>query len=414
MLGLTVAALAFGETIVWAAFYYSFPALLLRWGEVEGWGKPFLTASFAGAIILSALTAPLAGRLIDRGRGPLLMTLGAATGAILLLLLAEVESPFHFALVWLGLGVVMAGTLYEPCFALMTRALGKDARRAITHVTLVAGLAGTLAFPLIHVVAEAGDWRLACRTTALLVFFGGLPLLWFGSVRLERQARQDARHTAAPRPSRGASPPSLQGVWKRETFWRLTMGFALLGSVHSLMMNHLLPILDAARLSEAMAVFAAAAVGPMQVVGRLGILGVERHVTSRWIAFSACIAVGLAALCLLGTHFWPVLVILFVLLEGSGYGTISIMRPVMLRESLGDANFGAISGRMARVYTLGVALAPFLGSLIWTVGGYDLVLILMTALAGLALTSFAGISERPWGPSNEPRSPGQEEHSNSS
>ncbi|MCE7027194.1 hypothetical protein [Jiella avicenniae] len=64
-----IAALAVGETIVWAAFYYTFPALLTRWKGAEGWSKTILTAAFAGTIMLSALLAPLAGRLIDRGHG---------------------------------------------------------------------------------------------------------------------------------------------------------------------------------------------------------------------------------------------------------------------------------------------------------------------------------------------------------
>ena len=42
-----IAALAVGETIVWAAFYYTFPALLTRWVSTEGWSKTALTAAFA-------------------------------------------------------------------------------------------------------------------------------------------------------------------------------------------------------------------------------------------------------------------------------------------------------------------------------------------------------------------------------
>ncbi|TFF20644.1 MFS transporter [Jiella endophytica] len=416
---LPIAALAAGETIVWAAFYYTFPALISRWESDEGWEKTLLTAAFAGTILLSAILAPLAGRLIDRGLGPQLMTGAAAFGAGLLFAVSFTTSLPLFCLFWLALGIPVAGALYEPCFAVLTRALGRRAKPAITAVTLVAGFAGTVAFPLTHWIAEIGGWRLACQTMGGLALFVGLPLLWFGTSRLGAVEEERAEmpppaaapatattatttttttttttSVAAPEP---AARPQAQ-AWTpahRRRFWRLTAGFAIIGGAHGLMLNHLLPILESAHIDEGLAVTAAAGIGPMQVVGRLGMLGVERLVSNRIVTLASCIAVTVGSLCLLGTFAVPVLVVGFVVLHGSGYGTVSIMRPVMLREALGGTNFGAISGRMARVYTGATALSPFLGSLLWLIGGYGLALGLVAGACLVAVVNFATLSNEP-------------------
>ncbi|ORE97177.1 MFS transporter [Aurantimonas sp. 22II-16-19i] len=393
---ISIAALAVGETIVWAAFYYTFPALLTRWEGAEGWGKTTLTAAFAGTIMLSALLAPFAGRLIDRGHGPALMTGAACVGAGLLALSSLTTSLALFVAIWLCLGVVMAGALYEPCFAVVTRALGPDARRAITGITLVAGFAGTLSFPMNHWIAEIGGWRLAAQAMAALALLAAAPLLWFSTSRLESYAL-----ARAPVPTRESPPPEAPGAApsRRRLFFLLTLGFALVGAAHSLVLNHLLPILQSNRMSEDFAVLVAAGVGPMQVVGRLAILGFERHLSNRVVALTSCVAVGLAACCLLGAQFLPLLAIVFVVLQGSGYGTVSIMRPVMLRETLGDTNFGAISGEMARYATAAAALAPFAGSLLWLIGGYDLTLLVVAASCAVAFAAFAALAVRPDRPS---------------
>ena len=66
--------LAIAETLVWAGMFYSFPALILQWENDLGWSKTEISATFTTALIVSALTAPLAGRLIDLGYGRTLLT----------------------------------------------------------------------------------------------------------------------------------------------------------------------------------------------------------------------------------------------------------------------------------------------------------------------------------------------------
>ena len=130
--------LAVAQTLLWAGFYYLFPALLGAWEQDLGWSKAELAGALTSSMLLAAVLAPLAGRQIDRGRGRALFAGAALTGAVLLATLSQVTELWQFYAVWIGLGIAMAGALYEPCFAILTRYMGTDARQAITLVTLVA------------------------------------------------------------------------------------------------------------------------------------------------------------------------------------------------------------------------------------------------------------------------------------
>jgi hypothetical protein len=129
--------LATAQTLIWACLYYSFPALLLHWEQALGWSRADLTAAITLAVFVSAICSPLYGRLIDAGKGAVMMTTAAILGGFCLLLLTQVEYRWQFYLVWGVVGVCMAGSLYEPCFALITRARGEHAKRAIIMVTLI-------------------------------------------------------------------------------------------------------------------------------------------------------------------------------------------------------------------------------------------------------------------------------------
>ncbi len=382
--------LALAQTLIWAATYYAFPALLPAWEADLGWSKTELSAAFTMALLVSGALAPLAGRIIDRGYGTQAFAGGALLAAALLAALSQVTALWQFYGIWIGLGIAMSATLYEACFAVLTRAMGADAKRAITLVTLVAGFAGTVSFPSADALVESVGWRGAVAVFAAVVALIVVPLVWTGCRRAELQAAGEAP---------AASPKMTQalGATKTLTFWFLALAFALSALDHGMIITHILPILDDRAVHPEAAVLAASMIGPMQVAGRLAMMAAERRVSTLVIAASCYLAMALAAAALLGAGAVPGLVVVFVILHGAGNGVTSIVRPVVTALLLGRRNFGIIAGFLAAPYMAGYAVGPTLAALGWEAGGYDLVLVLavLISLAGLAALLAAWRAARP-------------------
>jgi MFS family permease len=369
--------LATAQTLIWACLYYSFPALLLHWEHALGWSRADLTAAITLAVFLSAICSPLYGRLIDAGKGAVMMTSAAILGGCCLLLLTQVEYRWQFYLVWGVIGVCMAGSLYEPCFALITRARGEHAKRAIIMVTLIAGFAGTISFPVAHSMAVAFGWRSAITLFGLTAILVVAPIMWFGASAVERDG--NARRIADIYPS-----TTQRSFLYSPVFWCLAIGFGLTALMHGITLHHLLPILDERNIHPEVAVIAISFIGPMQVAGRLAMMAAERHVSNHGIAITCFVLMGISVILLIGADATPALLIAFVIFFGGAWGMV---RPVIARELLGERQFGAKSGALALVFLAGSGSAPFIGSLVWSWGGYELVLpgLSLLALTGLAL-----------------------------
>ena len=67
-LTMAVLPLAIAQTLIWAATYYSFPALLPVWETDLGWSRGEVSGAYTLALFATALLAPSAGRIIDRGQ----------------------------------------------------------------------------------------------------------------------------------------------------------------------------------------------------------------------------------------------------------------------------------------------------------------------------------------------------------
>ena len=374
---------AIAETIIWAAIYYSFPALLLPWERDFGWSKTELTGAFTAALIVNALCAPLVGRLIDRGYGRYTFMGGMLLGAVLLCALSMVTQLWQFYLVWVAMGAAMAGCLYEPCFAIITRSFREDAKRAITLVTLVAGLAGTVSFPSAHALVEMVGWRMTVLVFAAALVVTTGPLLWIGCRAADRMA--EGRAFVPSRKTRHALR-----ILKTFAFWALALSFAMLALHHGMMINHILPIFDERGIAKEAAVLAISLIGPMQVAGRLAMMAAERYVSTMVIAAGCFISVFGASVALLGTTVLPSLIAIFVLLQGAGNGVVSIVRPVLIATLLSRRNFGAVSGMAAAAFMAGTAFGPTFGSLVWEAGGYDLVIDIAIAMPVVGLILLFG------------------------
>jgi MFS family permease len=374
--GRIVLALALAQTLVWAGGFYVFPALLATWHAELGWSKATLSGAFTAALLVAAAASPLAGRLVDRGHGRALMALSATGVGLGLLLLSRVTTPWAFAVVWALIGLALAGALYDACFSFVTHRFPHDARRVITRITLVAGFAGTVSFPTAAWTASAFGWRGSLVVFALLILAVAVPLVW--SVGGESARPSSTRRRAAAAGARR--------TLARPAFWGLTLAFALMALVQGMIITHLLPLLADRGVAAGAAVLAASCIGPMQVVGRLAMMAVERHVAIAGIALAmlAVVLAGLVALWLAPSA--PALVAVFVLLHGAGYGVYSIVRPVLTAEVLGRDGFGVVHGTMATAAILATAAAPSLAAVIQGLGGYDVVIVaaITAILTGLA------------------------------
>ncbi|MEM7030143.1 MAG: MFS transporter [Chloroflexota bacterium] len=380
--------LAVAETLIWAAIYYVFPALLLEWERDLGWTKTELSGAFTSALIVSALMAPIVGRLIDRGNSLISFTGSAIFAACLLILLSFVQAQWQFYVIWILLGVAMSGSLYEACFSVLTHTMGNRSRQSITIVTLVAGFAGTLSFPGNHYLVGLMGWRSTMWVLAGIILFIVVPLIWLGTQTALAYRADNKKDVVQP----SGEPEAKHSVSlvRNGTFWLLAIGFAAVALDHGMLLTHLLPLLDERGITSGQAVFAASMIGPMQVTGRLMMLAFEKRVSSIGI-FAACyIALGLAAISLLGATYLPLLLISFVFFQGAGAGVTSIMRPVVVAELLGRQNFGLIAGFLAMPFLIGAALAPTIAAIIWGFGGYDLVIWFAVGASIIGLAALLG------------------------
>jgi MFS family permease len=366
------AILAFmvAETVIWAAIFYSFPALVLQWQAEFGWSATQAMGAFSIALAVQGLAAPWVGRLIDRGRAPLGMPSGALGALIGLIALTQITTLWQFYAVWTWLGLMMGFTLYDATFSVVTRARGPHARAAITAITLAAGFASTLAYPLTAIMIESGGWRAAVWVLAGLVLALVLPLLWLGAKRLEVEA-------VARNPKPTEKPAITPGrIMRRPGFWPLAGGFALTALGSAILLAHLLPLLAALGVPTGLAILAASTIGPAQVAARVLLMLAGARVSAWQVSLGSFMLLSFAALAIGAAAALPVLALVFAVAQGMGNGVISILRPVVTREVMGEAGFGESAGAVSRLSLFAFAAAPGLGAVLADAAGYGAVITL--------------------------------------
>jgi predicted MFS family arabinose efflux permease len=374
--------LAVGQTIGFACMIYAFGALIVPVSAGTGWSKADLALGLTLALVIAAACAPLSGRLVDHGWGAELLAGGAILGGLSLMLVSRADTLAHWYIAWALVGPAMAASLYETCFSFLTRRLGqKAARPAIIRVTLIAGLASTIAFPLGAFVSAGWGWRTAYATFGALDLCLAAPLMFYAGRRLRRRERVGEVRRPDP-------PGMLRLAVRRPAFWLVTLAFSTVYLNLTMLVTYFIPLFTDLGASPAMAVAAASTVGPFQVIGRLGMMLMGSRAQALTVTRAALAAMVVASLFLLASGFDVRLIFAFAVLQGSGIGLTSILRPLLTAEQLGTEGFGAISGAMTIGPLLATAVAPLVGAWLLGFGGTSALMLggLVAALVGFALT----------------------------
>ena len=171
-----VAALGKTQTLAWGSSYY-LPAILAEpIAKGLGLSRALVFGVFSGSLLLSACLGPTVGRAIDNRGGHGVLVLSNLVLAAGLVLLAFAQGVVGLAAAWAVLGVGMALGLYDCAFATLAGLYGRSARGPITGITLIAGFASTIGWPLSAFLDAILGWRGTCLTWAALHLLIGLPL----------------------------------------------------------------------------------------------------------------------------------------------------------------------------------------------------------------------------------------------
>jgi MFS family permease len=370
-----IIALGTTQTLAWASSYY-LPAILADpIAHDLGVSTNWIFAAFSAALILSGLLGPRIGRQIDRVGGRNVLSLSNAVLALGLVLLGLAHSLPILALAWLVLGAGMGLGLYDAAFAALGRIYGIEARGAITGITLIAGFASTVGWPLTALGLERIGWRDTCLAWAALHVLLGLPLNWFALPRTA--ATQIAAQAGAAKPH----------IPIDRTMLLLAAAFAAAWTVTGAMAAHFPRILEAMGATSAQAIAAGALIGPSQVAARIA----EASFLSRFHPLVsgriACVThpIGAAVLALTGGA-WAFSA--FAILHGSGNGILTIARGTVPLAIFGPVNYGYRLGLLGAPSRVAQALAPLcFALLIDRLGGKVLVVSALLSLVALAALS---------------------------
>lgn len=374
-----IAALGTSQTLAWASSYYLVAIVADPIARDLSTSTTVIFAAFSAALMISALLGPRVGRTIDVFGGREVLGLSNLLFAAGLLTLAASPSTFVMWLAWLIIGVAMGLGLYDAAFATLGRIYGESARSAITGITLIAGFASTVGWPLTSWGDAAVGWRYTCAAWAVAHLCLGLPL---NLIILPRQRASGGQ-------THGANNPHVP---MDRAMWLLGFAFAAGWVVSTGMAAHLPRVLEAAGASTREAIAAAALVGPAQVAARLlEALFMSRYhplVSARLSTLAHPVGAGL----LLGLGGW--LAMPFTLLHGAGNGILTIARGTVPLAVFGSVNYGyrlGLLGAPARIAQAGAPLA--FGVLIETYGSGAL--LWSSAICLSALLAFCAVHEKP-------------------
>jgi predicted MFS family arabinose efflux permease len=376
-----VATLGTAQTLAWASTYYLPAMLAAPMARDLGVSVPTVFLAFSAALVVSAFIGPRSGAAIDRlGGRPVLMATSVVF-ALGLAGLAMAHGMVGLLVAWLVIGLGMGSGLYESAFASLVRLYGQDARRSITGITLIAGFASTVGWPLSAYLESHFGWRNTCLAWAALHLLVGLPL----NAMLPRATAPSV--PAAEKPVAPSAPPSSSASSPLLPTLILSFVFAATWFISTSMAAHLPRLMQAAGASVATAILVGSLIGPSQVAARIlefGFLNKLHPLLSARLA-SAMHPLGAVVLLMGGPAFAP----LFGALHGAGNGILTIAKGTLPLVAFGPDGYGRRQGLLMVPARIAQAMAPWLfGLALDRMGAGSLALSAAVGCAALIALAF--------------------------
>jgi MFS family permease len=381
-----LAALCLTEVTSWGALYYAFPVALSSITADTGWSATATTAAFSAGLVVSALAGIPVGRWLDRAGPRRVMTAGSLLAAPAAAAVGLAPTLACFVVAWLVAGVAMAAVFYQAAFAALTRWYGAARVRALTTLTLVAGLASTVFAPLTNLLLEHLSWRSTYLLLAGVLATVTIPVHAFVLTPPWRPV--PVQHAGVP--------PSVRSVVRSPGFLLLCGSLTVTAFGLYAASLTLIPLLTGRGLSASLAATTLGLLGAGQLLGRVGYapLTARTTPTTRTVAIVAASAVAIGLLAAVPGP--GGLLVALAVLTGAVRGAGTLLQATAVADRWGTARYGALSGWFSAPITGAAALAPWAGTaLAETVGSYPAMFAGLAVLVAAAAVTAAFSSRVP-------------------
>jgi predicted MFS family arabinose efflux permease len=375
--------LGLSQTIGFASTYYL--AAILARPITSELGIPFeqYFVFSATASIISGLLGPILGRQIDQFGGRLVLPFASVAIAGGLVVMGLSTSAFVFLVAWVILGVGMAAGLYDAAFASVVEIQGDLAQRTIAGITLIAGFASTLGWPLTSVLEQGLGWRGTIFVWAAINLLIALPLHlglpgYNQDIRRQRRADRDEE-----RATDNTEVPRISVL----SIVLTAILFVLAGFAPSSMAAHLPEVLESSGSSGDIALAAATLLGPGQVLARLAQVLFPSFFGPVRVAVFALVMHPLAVTILLLAG--PSSVFVFSFIHGLGSGFLTVAAGILPLYLYGAKNYGERQGYIMASADIIMAFTPAFFSVMLTgLGQYSLLVTASTAVAAWGILAW--------------------------
>jgi len=381
-----VAALGLTQIIGYGTLYYSFSILAPGMAADLGITVTQVFAIFSASLFVGGLSAPYIGRQLDGIGASTVMAVGSALSALTLILCAWSPSVVIFALAIVLMEISSGMVQYQAAaFAALVEADPRSALRSITYLTLIAGFASTIFWPIATALLGYLSWR-----EIYLVYAGlNLAICMPFHVWIMRKGKKGA--TSGKRLMREPVVGAIPHERRRGAVVAVSAAFALLGFTLGAMLAHMVPMLGTLGFGSA-AVVIGSLFGPAQVLSRLinMIFGARLAPPGLAVVSATFMVLSVVILALSGN--WLPGAVAFSICLGLGSGINSIAQGSLPLYLFGSDGYGALTGKMAAARLAAGAAAPFVFAATMEQFGIGASLVLSAALGSIGIAAFAAVA----------------------
>jgi MFS family permease len=379
--GILVTCVGFGAMLTLSVF-------LQPVSQAEGWSRSGIATAAMLNFLCMGLGAFMWGALSDRFGTRTVVLSGGVLLGIGMIVASRANTLLQFQLLYGVIVGVASGSFYAPLISTTTKWFTKNRSLAVALVSAGLSVGSTVMAPLSRWLISSYDWR-----TAMLVIGD---LVWLVIIPAAFLVRNPPTPVAAAYPVATVRGPDLTigQVVRTPEFAAIALTHFACCAAHSGPIFHMITHAIDRGVPTMAAATVLSAAGLASLTGKIGcgIFADRAGAKRALVAGLALQAIAISLYLFIGSlgGFYAL-----ALVFGFAYGGVMPLYAILVREYFGERVMGAAFGAVSLAATLGMAVGPWAGGLIYDALGTYAWMFIGSSAIGLGAVAIALTSRPP-------------------